>query len=41
VFDFDPPGEVPEQRKLLHFETKESLFDAMQELSNIFEKAYG
>ena len=41
VFDFDPPGEVPLQRQILHFETKEALFTTMQELSDIFEKAYG
>ncbi|MHC3993894.1 hypothetical protein ACXWTF_03640 [Thiomicrolovo sp. ZZH C-3] len=40
VFDFDPPGEVPAQRKLLHFETKAALFETMQTLSDIFEKAY-
>ena len=41
VFDFDPPGEVPAQRKLLHFETKAALFETMQTLSDFFEKAYG
>ena len=41
VFDFDPPGEVPVQRKILHFGTKEALFEAMQALSDIFEKTYG
>ena len=40
VFDFDPPGEVPEHRKILHFETKAALFETMQTLSDIFEKAY-
>ena len=41
VFDFDPPGEVPVQRQILHYGTKESLFEAMQALSDLFEKAYG
>jgi len=41
VFDFDPPGEVPVQRQILHFETKEALFETMQTLSDVFEKAYG
>jgi len=41
VFDFDPPGEVPVQRQILHFETKDGLFDTMKTLSDLFEKAYG
>jgi hypothetical protein len=41
VFDFDPPGEAPVQRQMLHFGTKEALFETMQTLSDIFEKAYG
>ena len=41
VFDFDPPGEVPHRRRILRFETKESLFETMQTLSDLFEKAYG
>jgi len=41
VFDFDPPGVPPEQRKLLHFATKEALIETMQTLSELFEKVYG
>lgn len=41
VFDFDPPGEIPKQRQLLHFKTKAELFETMQTLSDLFEKAYG
>lgn len=39
VFDFDPPGEVPLQRQILHFDTKEALFETMQCVSDIFETA--
>lgn len=39
VFDFDPPGEVPEHRKILYFDTREALFAAMQHVSDIFESA--
>jgi len=40
VFDFDPPGELPEQRQILHFGTKAALFETMQQLSDIFEAAH-
>lgn len=39
VFDFDPPGEIPKQRRLLHFKTKAELIETMQTLSDIFENA--
>jgi len=39
VFDFDAPGEVPQQRQILHFDTKEALFETMQRVSDMFEAA--
>ncbi|MBN2870987.1 MAG: hypothetical protein JXK04_08550 [Campylobacterales bacterium] len=33
VCDFDPVGEVPVNRVELRFDTKEALFDAMQEIA--------
>lgn len=35
VCDFDPVGEVPVNRVELRFETKEALFDAMNEISRL------
>jgi hypothetical protein len=37
VFDFDPPGEIPENRKILHYPTKDELIVAMHEISTFFE----
>lgn len=37
VFDFDPIGEVPENRVELSFETKEALFEAMNEVAAYFK----
>lgn len=37
VFDFDLPGELPENRKILQFATKGELFDAMHEVARYFE----
>lgn len=39
VFDFDPPGALPEQRKMLHYGTKEALIEAMHEVAAKFEGA--
>lgn len=33
VFDFDPLGEVPENRVELRYDTKEALVDAMQDVA--------
>jgi len=38
VFDFDPPGEIPEQRQILHYPTKDALIAAMREVAAFFEK---
>jgi hypothetical protein len=38
VFDFDPVGEVPTNRKELVCETKEELFGVMQEVNVYFSK---
>jgi len=38
VFDFDPVGEVPVNRKELKCETKEELFAVMQEVNVYFSK---
>ncbi len=37
VFDFDPAGEVPVNRRILHYPTKEALVAAMIEVSKFFE----
>jgi hypothetical protein len=39
VFDFDPPGQSPENRQILHFATKEELVAVMQEVAAIFSHA--
>lgn len=36
VFDFDPPGEIPENRKILHYSTKEELIEAMHAVARYF-----
>ncbi len=36
VFDFDPVGEVPQNRVELRFETKEALFESMDEVARFF-----
>jgi len=38
VFDFDPVGEVPTNRKELVCETKDELFTVMQEVNVYFSK---
>lgn len=38
VFDFDPPGEVPENRIILHYPTKDELIAAMHEVAVYFQK---
>ncbi len=38
VFDFDPVGEVPVNRKELKCDTKEELFAVMQEVNTYFSK---
>lgn len=38
VFDFDPIGEVPTNRKELQCESKEELFTVMQEVNAFFSK---
>lgn len=38
VFDFDPVGEVPTNRKVLTCETKEELFGVMSEVNTYFTK---
>jgi len=39
VFDFDPVGEVPTNRKELKCESKEELFSVMQEVNVYFTKS--
>jgi hypothetical protein len=39
ICDFDPVGEVPVNRIELKFETKEELFNAMHEISNLLQGA--
>ena len=36
IFDFDPVGEVPVNRKELKFDTKEALFHSMREVNSYF-----
>ena len=36
IFDFDPVGEVPVNRKELKFDTKEELFNSMREVNTYF-----
>jgi hypothetical protein len=38
VFDFDPVGEVPVNRKELRCETQDELFAVMQEVNTYFKK---
>jgi hypothetical protein len=38
ICDFDPIGEVPVNRVELRFETKEQLFEAMNEISKILKQ---
>ena len=38
VFDFDPAGEVPVNRQILHFPSKEALIAAMQEVAKYFDQ---
>ncbi len=38
VFDFDPAGEVPVNRKILHYPTKEALIEAMHEVARYFDR---
>jgi len=38
ICDFDPVGEVPINRVELRFETKEKLFEAMNEISNLLKR---
>ncbi len=38
VFDFDPVGEVPTNRKELKCDSKEDLFSVMQEVNVYFSK---
>lgn len=37
VFDFTPSGEKVREKKELYFETKEELFEAMQEVAQFFQ----
>ncbi|MDD2828927.1 MAG: hypothetical protein PHW18_05075 [Sulfuricurvum sp.] len=37
ICDFDPIGEVPLNRVELRFETKEKLFEAMNEISHLLK----
>ncbi len=37
VFDFDPPGEIPEHRQILSYPSKEELIAAMYEVSKYFD----
>lgn len=37
ICDFDPVGEAPVNRVELKFETKEELFNAMQDVSQLFQ----
>lgn len=37
VFDFDPPGEVPDNRIMLRFDTQEALISAMQEVGALLQ----
>jgi len=37
VCDFDPVGEVPVNRKELRFATKEELFEAMKQISDLLK----
>jgi hypothetical protein len=37
ICDFDPVGEVPINRVELRFESKEELFDAMNEISHLLK----
>lgn len=38
VFDFDPVGEVPVNRKELRCDTQDELFTVMQEVNSYFQK---
>lgn len=38
VFDFDPLGEVPENRIELVYETQDKLMEAMREVSGYFDQ---
>ena len=38
VFDFDPAGEVPVNRRILHYPTKEALIGAMHEVAAYFSE---
>lgn len=37
ICDFDPVGEVPLNRVELHFESKEKLFEAMNEIADLLK----
>ncbi len=38
IFDFDPVGEPPVNRKTLQFNTKEDLFTVMREVNEYYSK---
>ena len=38
VFDFDPAGEVPVNRRILHYPPKEALIGAMHEVAAYFSE---